>query len=77
MHTQLDEALLRQIAAMTGGQYFGATSSEELQTVYDSLNAQLVMKTQETEMTAIFAGLGMMTLLLGGALSLLWFGRLP
>jgi hypothetical protein len=35
------------------------------------------MKTQQTEVTAIFTGLGMLTLLLGGALSMLWFGRLP
>jgi Ca-activated chloride channel family protein len=77
LHTQLDEALLRQIALITGGEYFNATSIEELRAVYDSLNTQLVMKTQQTEVTAIFTGLGMMTLLLGGALSMLWFGRLP
>ncbi|MCC7208254.1 MAG: VWA domain-containing protein [Anaerolineae bacterium] len=77
LHTQLDEALLRQIADMTGGQYFNAASAAELRAVYDALNTQLVIKTQETEVTAIFTGLGMMTLLLGGALSMLWFGRLP
>jgi hypothetical protein len=29
------------------------------------------------EVTSLLAGIGMLTLLIGGALSLLWFGRVP
>jgi Ca-activated chloride channel family protein len=77
LYTQLDEGMLQAIAQMTGGQYFNATSVEEMRQVYETLNTQLVLKTQETEVTALFTGLGMMTLLLGAALSMLWFSRLP
>lgn len=77
IRTRLDENTLRQIAQMTGGAYYNAQTEEDLRTIYDNLNPELVMKPQETEVTAIFAGVGILSLVIGSALSLLWLGRAP
>jgi hypothetical protein len=37
----------------------------------------LVIKPEKMEVTSIFAGAGLLVLLIGGAFSLLWFSRLP
>ncbi len=77
VHSQLDENLLRAISDDSGGKYYNATNEGELLQIYKDLKPKLSIKTQEMEITSIFAGLGMLTLLIGGALSLLWFGRVP
>lgn len=77
VHTQLDEATLQQIAQITGGTYYNATSKEELLKVYDNLNPQLVIKPEKTEVTSLFAGASVLFLLVGGLFSILWFNRLP
>ncbi len=77
VHTQLNEPMLQQIAALTGGNYYNAENEQDLHTIYDNLSPQLVIKPEKTEVTAIFAGIGILGLLIGGTISLLWFGRLP
>ena len=76
IHTQLDEGLLKQIAATTGGTYYNAQNAQDLLKVYDNLEKRLIVKPQKTEITSILAGAGIFILLLGSAFSLLWFGRL-
>lgn len=75
--TQLDEPTLEQIAQISGGEYFYAENEEDLQKVYQALAPQLVVKAQKTEVTSIFAGASLLFLLAGGAISLLWFSRIP
>lgn len=75
--TQLDEALLQTISDMTGGSYYNAASEDELFEIYESLDRQLVVTPEPMEVTPLFAGLGILILLVGAALSLLWFGRVP
>jgi len=77
VHTQLDEALLKQISQVTGGTYYIATDAAELHKIYADLGRQLIVKPQVTEVTSLFAGLGILVLLVGGGFSLLWFGRMP
>jgi Ca-activated chloride channel family protein len=77
VHTQLDEALLQQIAAVTAGTYFNAQSTKDLQAVYDHLDEQLIIKPEKMEVTSLFAGASILVMLMGGVLSLLWFSRLP
>ncbi len=77
VHTQLDEALLQQIAQLSAGAYYSADSTQELEAIYEHLNPQLVLKPEKTEVTSILAGAGILVLLIGGSLSLLWFGRVP
>ena len=77
VHTQLDEALLQQIAQVTAGAYFNAQSSKDLQAVYDHLDEQLIVKPEKMEITSLFAGASILGLVMGGVLSLVWFSRLP
>ena len=74
-YLQLDEATLRQVADMTGGEYHRAASAEALRTVYQGLGSQVLMSRRETEITALLAGLAAALLLAGAGLSLWWFGR--
>jgi Ca-activated chloride channel family protein len=76
VHTQLDEATLQHMAQLTAGAYFNAESEEDLRTIYDNLDLQLVIKPEPRELTALFAGAGFLVLLIGGACSLVWFSRL-
>ena len=77
VHTRLDEAMLQQISQITDGAYYNAQNEEELREVYEALDPQWVIKPEKLEVTSIFAGAGILVLLIGGALSLLWFSRLP
>jgi Ca-activated chloride channel family protein len=77
VHTQLDEQLLQQIALVTGGEYYQASTAEALLAVYQQLNPQLLLKAEHMEVTSLFAGAGVVIFLLAGLLSLVWFGRLP
>jgi Ca-activated chloride channel homolog len=77
IHSQLDESLMRSIAQDSGGHYYGAANEKELFQIYNDLKPKLTIKTQEMEITSLFAGVGMVALLIGGILSLLWFGRVP
>jgi Ca-activated chloride channel family protein len=77
VHTQLDEDILQQISERTGGAYYNAGNEEDLRKVYNNINTQLVIKPEETEVTSVFAGAGILLLLMGATFSLLWFSRLP
>ncbi len=75
VHTTLDEATLKQIAQTTGGSYYNAQSAQQLVDIYSHLDPTLVVKPEETELTALFAGASAVFLLIGGLFSLLQFGR--
>ena len=77
LHTQLDEATLKQISQITGGTYYNAQSEQDLLKIYDHLDTQLVNKPEKTELTSLFAGASIFFMLIGGIFSLLWFSRLP
>ncbi|HET7089029.1 MAG TPA: VWA domain-containing protein [Anaerolineae bacterium] len=77
VHTRLDEAMLRQISQLTDGAYYNAENEQDLREIYENINLQLVVKSDEMEVTSILAGAGILVLLIGGALSLVWFSRLP
>lgn len=77
VHTKVDEATLQEIAAITNGLYFNAETEEDLQTIYENIEPQFRINQEETEVTAVFAGLSILILLAGGMLSLLWFSHVP
>jgi Ca-activated chloride channel family protein len=77
VHTQLNEALLQQIAQLTGGAYYSVENEQDFHSIYENLVPRLVIEPQKMEVTSIFAGASILVLLMGGTFSLLWFSRLP
>jgi Ca-activated chloride channel family protein len=77
IRSRLNEELLQQIAQITNGSYYQAATEQDLQAIYHNLDPQLVIKPEKTEVTSLFAGAGILVLLIGGVLSLVWFSRLP
>ena len=72
-----DAETLRRIAEGTGGEFFASASEADLVRVYRDLGSSLGFVEEEREVTAAFAAAGAVLILAGGALSTLWFGRLP
>ena len=75
MRAQLDEDALKKIADMTQGRYFHAASADDLKAVYNVLSKQLIMETQQMEITSFFAAGAALLMLLAAGLSVAWFGR--
>ena len=67
---------LAQIAQASGGQAFTAANSAKASAIYQRLAVQLGHKKVKREITADVAGGGLVLLLVGGALTLMWFGRI-
>jgi Ca-activated chloride channel family protein len=67
---------LAEIARVAHGEAFTVADAKKLNTVYQRLGAELGHKKVKHEITAGFAGGGLLLLLLGSAGSLAWFGRL-
>ena len=76
MRVQLDEASLKEIARITQGDYFYASTTDELKKVYDSLNARLVFEKKEFEITALLALIAAFFSMLSAGLSVFWFNRI-
>ena len=76
MRVRLDEETLKQIANLTGADYFYAGTAVDLKKIYQSLNSKFVLERKETEITAFFAAAAALTVLASAALSLLWFNRI-
>jgi Ca-activated chloride channel family protein len=77
VRTALDETTLRRIAELTEGEYFNASTEEDLTAIYENLTTQLVIRQEKTEVTAFLTLVAAMLALVAGSLSLLWFNRLP
>jgi Ca-activated chloride channel homolog len=72
-----DRETLRRLAETSGGRYFEADDRPELNEVYERLGSQVAKRDEPREITAGFAGAGVLLLLGGAGLSLHWFRRLP
>jgi Ca-activated chloride channel family protein len=68
---------LQQIASVTGGQFFRARTSTALNRVYEHLATRVGHRTVDREITDLFAAGSIIVLLASGALSMLWFRRVP
>lgn len=75
MRAAMDGPTLQEISKKTGGQYFEATTSDELARVYSTLTTKFVGEKKETEIAFIFAGIGALIAMFAAFLSLWWFGR--
>jgi Ca-activated chloride channel family protein len=75
-----DRDAMRRVAAISGARTFSVDAGDDLATVYERLGSQVATRDEQrevTEVTAMFVGGAAAFLLVGGALSLRWFGRLP
>jgi Ca-activated chloride channel family protein len=75
-YLQLDEATLREVARMTGGEYHSAASAQALLKVYQELGSTVLLQTRETELTALLCLLAACLLVAGSGLSLKWYGHM-
>jgi Ca-activated chloride channel homolog len=72
-----DPETLSRVAELTGGKFFEAADQDALESVYDEIGSQVGVEHEQRELTVFFTAAGAALLLLGGALSTLWFGRIP
>jgi Ca-activated chloride channel family protein len=68
----IDEETLKQIAGMSGGEYYAASSASELLSVFEGLPTSLITVTEVTEISFIFAAGGALLAMLAIALALRW-----
>jgi Ca-activated chloride channel family protein len=69
---QIDEVTLRQIAEMTGGKYYLATSANELHEVFQNLPTYIVTTRETQEITVVFAAIAVLAAILAFVLALRW-----
>jgi Ca-activated chloride channel homolog len=72
-----DREAMRRIATISGARTFNVGEGDELATVYEQLGSQVATREERREITAAFVGGAAAFLLVGGVMSLRWFGRLP
>ena len=72
-----NEQALQAIAESTGGEFFSATTGDELADAFADIGGTVDSETVEREVGTWFLGLGIALLVVTSALSLLWFSRLP
>ena len=77
VHTQLDPAMLEEVARITTGEYHPAEGPEAMTWIYDDLARRFILRTEWIEITSLLAGLGVALLVAGAGLSLFARGRLP
>jgi Ca-activated chloride channel family protein len=68
----IDEDTMKQVASMTGGEYYLATSASELNNVFRSLPTYLIVKHETSEISVVFAAAGALLAGLAVVLSLVW-----
>ena len=73
---KLDEAPLKQVAEITRGEYFRVAHAREVQRIYQSISSRIVMQEhQQTEITSLVLGVGMLWLMLGAGWGVMRRGR--
>ena len=73
----VDADALRALAEGTGGAAYTAESGEELAEVYADIGSSIGTRTERQDVSAWFAGAGLLAAALAAAFSLAWFSRLP
>ena len=76
MRVRLDEEALKQIANVTRADYFYAGTATDLKKIYEGMNARMVLKKQQTEITALVVAAAALLATIAAGLSLVWFNRL-
>jgi Ca-activated chloride channel homolog len=69
---EIDEDTLTQIANLTGGKYYAATSADELQDIFRNLPTYVTATRQTTEISVFFTAFAVLMALLAMTLAFLW-----
>jgi Ca-activated chloride channel family protein len=69
---EIDEETLKQVADLTGGKYYIATSANELQSVFDDLPTYVIATRETTEISVFFTAFAALTGILALVLALRW-----
>lgn len=83
MQVEIDEQILTDIAALTGGEYFRATDKDALIEIYDRINSMETSRietseyTVNTELFGKFVLWGFILLILEFLIKALWLRRIP
>lgn len=72
-----DPQTLREIASIAGGRAFAVADAGQLDEIYQQLGTRVGTREETQEVTAAFAGGGLLLLLLGVGTSLRWRTQLP
>ncbi|MCC7079147.1 MAG: VWA domain-containing protein [Burkholderiales bacterium] len=76
MRVRLDEEALQKIATTTHGDYYAATTSQQLKSIYENLSARMVIgRSRTVEVSAFFVAAGALLLVSSALCSVLWFNR--
>jgi Ca-activated chloride channel family protein len=68
----IDEPTLQRVAEATGATYHPAESASQLQAVFDGLPTSLIVKTEATEISVVFVGLGLVAAAVAFVLGRRW-----
>jgi Ca-activated chloride channel family protein len=69
---EIDEETLKQVADLTGGKYYIATSADELQNVFDDLPTYVIATREATEISVFFTAFAALMAILAVVLALRW-----
>jgi Ca-activated chloride channel family protein len=72
-----DELTLQRIAETTGARFFAAPTARDLKNIYRELGSKIGFVRERQEITVVFAATGLLFLVAGAAMSLVWFSRFP
>jgi len=73
--TALDGELLEEVAEMTDGSYHEGSDADALAAISESIDLRFKVVSELSEVTGLFSAAGIVLLLVGALLSVLWFGR--
>lgn len=74
-YAAVDERTLQTMALLTEGEFFKAENAEQLAGIYEQLTTKFELERSQTEVSALFAALSALLVLIASALSLFWFRR--
>jgi Ca-activated chloride channel family protein len=72
-----DTLTLQRIAETTGARFFAAPSNGDLKEIYRELGSKIGFVKEQQEITVVFAATGLLFLVAGATMSLVWFSRFP
>ncbi|HSB01454.1 MAG TPA: VWA domain-containing protein [Anaerolineales bacterium] len=71
-HLQIDESTLKQVADMTGGKYYVASSADELRNVFKELPTYIIATHETTEISVFFTAIAVLLGIFALLLAFLW-----